>query len=129
PERVREDLDDEIAFHLDMRTEDLVKRGMDPAEAREHAVREFGDVDAARRALAGDDARLERRAGRRTWLDAWRQDLKFAARALRRRPGFTAAAVLTELDPPKNGTFSAYATASTPGSAHTRSRQGGWRLE
>ncbi|MGH7540309.1 MAG: permease prefix domain 1-containing protein, partial [Gemmatimonadota bacterium] len=95
PERVRSDIDDEIAFHLAMRAEELVKRGMDSGEARERAAREFGDLNAARRALAGDDARLERRAGRRAWLDAWRQDLKFAARALRRRPGFTAAAVAT----------------------------------
>ncbi|MFW6078058.1 MAG: ADOP family duplicated permease [Gemmatimonadota bacterium] len=92
--RIREDVDDEIAFHLDMRTEELVNEGMEPREARERAEHEFGDVDAARRTIAVEDARLARRARWRAWLDELRQDLRFAARTLRRRPGFTAAAVL-----------------------------------
>ena len=36
------DISDEFTFHLDMRTEDLVREGLDRASAREQALREFG---------------------------------------------------------------------------------------
>ncbi|MFW6202565.1 MAG: ABC transporter permease, partial [Gemmatimonadota bacterium] len=93
--RIREDVDEEIAFHLDMRVEELVNEGMDPREARERAEREFGDVDAARRTIADEDARRERRRRWSARLDEWRQDLTFAVRTLRKRPGFAAVAALT----------------------------------
>ena len=38
------DVDDEIAFHVEERIEDLVARGMHPAAARDEAMRLFGDV-------------------------------------------------------------------------------------
>ena len=36
--RIRADVDEEIAFHLDMRAEELVSRGMAPSDARERAA-------------------------------------------------------------------------------------------
>ncbi|HEX8694017.1 MAG TPA: ABC transporter permease [Longimicrobium sp.] len=92
---IEREVDEEIAFHLQMRAEELARRGVDPAAARARARAEFGDVAAARRALAATDLRAERTRGRREWLrEAW-QDAAHGTRLLRRRPVFAAGAVLT----------------------------------
>ena len=44
-ERVEEELDDEIRFHLDMATEQLLRRSVSPDEARRRALLEFGGVE------------------------------------------------------------------------------------
>ncbi len=44
-ERVEEELDDEIRFHLDMATEQLMRRSLSPDEARRRALLEFGGVE------------------------------------------------------------------------------------
>src|SRR5947209_463721 len=49
--RVEEEVDEELAFHLEMRTRDLVARGLDPAAARREAERRFGNVPQMRRTL------------------------------------------------------------------------------
>ncbi len=43
---VRDDVRDEVRFHLEMRTRDLEAEGLDAGAAREQALREFGDVSA-----------------------------------------------------------------------------------
>ncbi len=92
---VQDDLDAEIAFHLDSKTVALIAAGTNPEAAREEALRQFGDVRRARRELAAID---HRDTGRRLRMDAieaaW-SDLRFAARGLARAPAFTAAVVVT----------------------------------
>ena len=44
-ERFEHDLDKELGFHIDMLTEQHVKAGMAPGEARRAAMRAFGAVD------------------------------------------------------------------------------------
>jgi predicted permease len=92
---VAADVDDEIAFHLDARTEELIVAGMTPADARDAALREFGDVTRARTTLRDMD---EHHATRRRQLDrlgdTW-QDVRVAVRSLRRSPGLVVVVALT----------------------------------
>ena len=89
------EVDDEIRFHLEMRTAQLVAFGLSPEEARAEAARRFGDVDVARLHLQRSARRRETRMLRRERLEAVWQDVAYALRQLRRAPGFTAAVVLT----------------------------------
>jgi predicted permease len=92
---VRTDVSDEFAFHLDMRTEELVRLGQPEAEARAQALREFGNAAGGAAVCVREGDRLER--GRRIsrWLSDLRQDVSIAFRLLGRSPGFAVVAVLT----------------------------------
>jgi hypothetical protein len=81
------DLDEEIAGHLEEATEDYVRQGLSPEQARRAAFRRFGGV--TQTLEAHRDARSF------SWLDHIARDVRYAIRALRRTPGFTAVAVLT----------------------------------
>jgi putative ABC transport system permease protein len=90
-----EDGDDELRFHLEMRTRDYMERGMSEDDARRAARERLGDVDEVRRELGHighAEARAERR---REWLGEIRQDVRYGVRTLLRAPTFTAMSVLT----------------------------------
>jgi predicted permease len=80
-------LEREIAYHIDRVTQDYIAQGIDPQEARRRALLEFGGA-----AQIHEDLRDIHRM---RWLADLRQDLIYAARTLRRSPGFLASAVLT----------------------------------
>jgi predicted permease len=89
------DVDAELSFHVDARTEELCAEGLDRSAARAQALREFGDVDMTRRTLQAMDeqhAADERRA--HIFADLTR-DVRVAVRSLTRSPGLVAVIVLT----------------------------------
>jgi predicted permease len=90
----RADVDDELAFHLEMRVRDLERAGLSPAAARREAERIFGDLGTVRNACLVIDERRHRRATRTEGMDIMWNDVRFAARALRKSPGFAATAIL-----------------------------------
>ena len=90
-----DEVDDEIAYHIEMKTEQLMREGYPEASARAEALRQFGDRDRIRHEvsdLVGARTQQARRAG---MIDGVRQDLRFAVRQLRSMPTFTLVAVLT----------------------------------
>ena len=88
-------VDDELSFHLDMLAAEYVAEGMTAEEARRAARQRFGDVNRVRdrvRELAVTNTGARRRMLR---LIDLRQDLSYAARSLRRSPGYCAVVLLT----------------------------------
>jgi predicted permease len=92
---LREEVDEELRFHLDMRAAELAqRRGLDPEAARAEALRQFGDLEDARDYIRSMDRRTETTTWRRDVLNAFRQDLTQSWRGLRRSPAFTTIVVL-----------------------------------
>src|SRR5687768_15661711 len=91
---LRADIDDELDFHLAMRTRDLERSGQLPTNARETAERSFGDVNAIRDECLTIDERRFRRVSRKESLMFLWNDIRFSVRSLLRSPGFATVAVL-----------------------------------
>jgi putative ABC transport system permease protein len=85
--RVEEELREEFAFHVDRLTEQYVAAGMTTSDARLAALRAMHGLEQRKEECR--DARGIR------LLEDVLQDLGYAARTLRRAPGFAAAAIAT----------------------------------
>src|SRR4051812_39214687 len=83
--RAEADVDDELAFHIDMRAQDFIARGMSPDDARRAATRRLGDLASARAECIAITTRRERRMTRAQLVDAFLHDVRFAWRTLGRQ--------------------------------------------
>ena len=93
--RIQEEVAAEVAFHLDMRTAELVARGLTPDAARAEARRRFGDPHQWSVAMSAVDRERAAHERRAEWLDNLRQDLRFGVRSALRAPLFSLLAVAT----------------------------------
>jgi predicted permease len=92
---VEQEVEEEIAFHLEMQTRRYIAEGMTPAEARETALQRFGDPESVREKCHAIGHKLEVEMRRAELRHELRQDLTFALRLLRNSPLFTAIALVT----------------------------------
>jgi predicted permease len=85
-EELEEEIDEELRFHVAMRTQENIARGMSPSEAAREAQRRFGNVDHIKdewRDVSGGGA-----------LESFVYDVRFGARMLMKERAFTLVAVL-----------------------------------
>ncbi|MEX2262772.1 MAG: ABC transporter permease [Bryobacteraceae bacterium] len=86
-DRVEQELDDEMRFHIQELTRQEIERGLTPDHARAKALRQFGGVTQIQ-----EDCRDKRRT---RWIEEFASDIRYAARLFAKSPGFTAVALLS----------------------------------
>jgi predicted permease len=85
--QIESELDREVRFHLERQVEENLASGMTPDAARAAALRRFGGV-----VQVEEECRDTRRLG---LLETISADVRYAARTMRKTPGFTAVMILT----------------------------------
>ena len=81
------DLDREMQFHIDMLEQQLVRQGMDRAQAHREARARFGGATQVSEAYRDQQTV--------PWLETIVQDARYGVRMWMRSPGFTAVALMT----------------------------------
>jgi len=84
---VKQEIDDELRFHIEQRAAENVAAGMPPEEAAQAARKRFGNFQAVREECRENRGIL--------WLENLLSDISYGARQLRKNPGFAAVAALT----------------------------------
>src|SRR5215470_18681983 len=84
--QVEQELNEELRYHIERQTEELIAKGMTEEEARYAASRALGGIEQRK-----EECRDMRRVN---YIDDLLRDLRFAGRNLRRNRGFAALSIL-----------------------------------
>src|SRR5262245_24268939 len=86
---VNEEVDEELALHIEMRIDELMASGMTREDARRDAMRQFGDLEATRRYCRQQDESREHTMQRGLMFEDFVQDARISVRSLLRVPLLT----------------------------------------
>src|SRR5687768_644043 len=89
----KQEVDEELRFHLEQRTRDYIARGMSPEAAREAAAQRFGDAAGVRDACASTLAAVRASEERRRFISVSWLDVKLGLRMFAKYPGLSLVAV------------------------------------
>src|SRR5438105_649589 len=92
---VEEEVDAELAFHVEMRARDLEAAGHPPEEARRLATERLGDVGHLKHTMRYLGETREHADERREWLGDLLDDVRYAFRQFVAAPAFAAVAIST----------------------------------
>ncbi|MGH7712024.1 MAG: ADOP family duplicated permease [Gemmatimonadaceae bacterium] len=95
PVSIDDEVDADIAAHIELHTRDLMSRGLTAVEARAEAIRRFGDPELTRRELRSIRRSMELGTRRSEMRNDLKMDAAFALRMFRRSPLFTCLLVIT----------------------------------
>ena len=90
-----QEVDEELALHIEMRTRELVERGMDPKAAREIVLSRIGDLGQLKRTCVDLGRKREREMRLTQWIEELTRRCEVRAAAAETSPGFTLVAAIT----------------------------------
>jgi len=116
------ELADEIEAHLQMHSDDNLRSGMSPEQARREAILKLGGVESVKEAY--------RERNTVPFVENLLRDIRFSTRQLRKNPGFTWTAILMlALGMCASVAVFAFVDADAdPAAALSESRPAGWRI-
>ena len=90
-----QEVDEELGLHIELRTRELIERGLDQKAARDIVLSRIGDIGQLRRTCVDLGRKRDREMRMTQWFEDLRDDVAIALRQLKASPAFTLVAVLT----------------------------------
>jgi putative ABC transport system permease protein len=90
-----QEVDEELALHVEMRTRELVDRGLDPKTARDIVLARIGDLGQLKRTCVDLGRKREREMRLTRFIEEFGDDVRVACRQLAKAPGFALVATMT----------------------------------
>jgi len=92
---IDQEVDEELRLHIELRTRELIDRGLEPKTARDLVLSRIGDLGQLKRTCVDLGRKREREMRLTRFIEEFRGDVRLAIRQLMKAPGFTLVATIT----------------------------------